>query len=136
MTSGGRTRIVRDMRMTVALALVMIGAGAAAAQPGMTEPQPPPPPGSYGPPPAGYAPMPYAYQPPVQLTPEERELLDQGEISDGQHIGGGAMALFVGLGVGQAVQGRWHDTGWIFTLGEPVAVTIMMIGVAESFSGD
>lgn len=120
------------MRTTIALALVVIASGVAAAQPGMTEPQPPPPPPSYTP----YAPMPYTYQPQVVLDAEDRELLAEGEISSDRHIGGGMLALFFGFGTGQAIQGRWTDTGWIFTVGEPVAFTTFMYGVISSIGAE
>jgi len=69
----------------------------------------------------------------VPLTAEEQELLARGEISDGQHLGGGLAAMFVGFGVGQAVQGRWSDTGWIFTLGEGLSFGAMMWGIGQAF---
>jgi hypothetical protein len=109
-----------------------IAAGRAAAQPGTTEPSQGPPLAPSGPGP--YAPPPYAYQPQVPLTAEEQDLLATGEISDGQHIGGGVAALLIGFGAGQAVQGRWHDTGWIFTLAEPIATTVAMVGLVDAFS--
>ena len=56
-------------------------------------------------PPAGEPP------PALELEPEERELLLRGEIGPGAHIGGVALAWFVGLGTGQAVQGRYLDRG-------------------------
>jgi hypothetical protein len=66
------------------------------------------------------------------LTDDERDLLARGEISDGRHIGGGITSLFVGLGIGQAVQGRYGDTGWIFTLGELGSATVFFVGVGRA----
>lgn len=109
------------MRLVVVAAALLAG-NLAHAQPGAT---PPPPPPAYPPPPYQYQPG-YAY--PTQLTPEEHELLLDGEISDGERIGGGVAELFVGFGVGQAIQGRWGDTGWIFTLGETASFVAMMAG--------
>jgi hypothetical protein len=40
--------------------------------------------------------------------------------------------LFFGFGIGQAVQGRWSDTGWIFTLGEVASITAMIVGAVKS----
>ena len=77
-------------------------------------------------------PAPYAYQPPVQITAEEQDLLRQGEISDGQYIGGGVAALFLGFGIGQGVQGRWSERGWIFTLGEVASVGLMIYGATRT----
>jgi hypothetical protein len=111
------------MRFAVVAATLLVG-GLAHAQPGATQPPPPPP--------AGYPPAPYQYQPgygyPAQLTPEEHELLLDGEISDGEQFGGGLAALFIGFGSGQAIQGRWSDTGWIFTLGETASFVAMIAG--------
>lgn len=44
-------------------------------------------------------------------------------------MGGAALALFVGFGLGQAAQGRWSDTGWIFTIGELAAMSILFYGI-------
>jgi hypothetical protein len=93
------------------------------------QPQPYPyPPGAGVPPPYQYA--------PVQLTPEEQKLLQQGEIPLVLHAGGVALDWFVGFGIGQAIQGRWSDTGWIFTLGEAGSITLMIVGVVRAFSCD
>ena len=76
----------------------------------------------------------YGWQPqrPVmqyQLTVDEQYLLDRGYISDGAHIGGGLASLFLGWGIGQAVQGRWSEKGYIFTLGEAASVGLIIWGV-------
>ena len=55
----------------------------------------------------------------------------RGEITDGQQLGGGILALFVGFGSGQAVQGRFADTGWIFLLGEGLATAAWIKGFVE-----
>lgn len=116
----------------VAVAAVLLGgslAGSAAAQPGQTQPALPPP-GQLAPP--RQVPPPYMYQPPPpQLTPDERQLLEDGEITDGQYIGGGILAVFPGFGVGHAVQGRWSDNGWIFTVGEIAATGLVIYGISQ-----
>jgi hypothetical protein len=148
------------MRTTnVALLVITIGSATASAQPGAlpADPAAPPtapptteqvappatpygppmaPPPPYAPPPYGQAvvPPPYGYQPQVALTAEDRDLLASGEISDEAHVGGGIAAIFVGFGVGQAIQGRWTETGWIYTLGETVASTAFTIGLVEQFT--
>jgi hypothetical protein len=76
-------------------------------------------------------PPPYQYAP-VQLTAEEQDLLATGEISEGAHMGGAVASLFFGFGIGQAVQGRYGDTGWIFTLGEAASVTAVVVGAVRS----
>jgi hypothetical protein len=63
-----------------------------------------------------------------QLTLDEQYLLERGYISDGAHIGGGLISLFFGWGIGQAVQGRWSEKGYIFTLGEAASVGLIIWG--------
>src|SRR5690349_5932967 len=118
-------------RAAVTIAMLVsttIATAQPAAQPYAPQPypQPNPQPQPY---PQPYAPAPYAYQP-QQLTAEEYELLAEGEISEGAHYGGAALSFFFGLGAGQAVQGRWGETGWIFTLGEIGAAGLLFYGVA------
>jgi hypothetical protein len=130
-----------------ALVLVMFLVGGALAQPG-AEPAPdpspyPPPPAeppphqpypAQPPPPPGYAPgyAPPAHQYiPVQLSIDDQRLLAQGEISDGQHVAGAALAIFFGFGVGQAVQGRWSETGWIFAVGEAASIAAIIVGLVR-----
>ncbi len=38
----------------------------------------------------------------------------------------------LGLGVGQAIQGRWKSRGWIFTFGELAAFGMIVAASAES----
>jgi hypothetical protein len=145
------------MRAIVSVVFILVVlSGAAQAQPGQP---PPPPPGAaqapqpYPPPPAGPpqgqpmqpqpypppyppgagVPPPYQYAP-VQLTPEEQKLLQRGEINIVQHAGGVALNWLVGFGIGQALQGRWSDTGWIFTVGEAGSLTLMIVGAVRAFS--
>lgn len=113
-------------------------APAPAPQPYPSQPQPyPSQPQPYAPQPypsQPYAPQPYTYQPqPVQLSAEDAEILQRGPISDGAHIGGGLISLFFGFGVGQAVQGRYGDTGWIFTVGEGASIVLMVYGITRLF---
>lgn len=116
-----------------AVALLCL-ASTAIAQPGPDSQAPSAPPAGYGPPPPGnyYAPTPQQYA--VQITEEERDLLARGEI-DGSHVAlGGLGAIFFGFGVGQAIQGRWSDTGWIFTFGEIGTLAMVIGGVIDSVS--
>jgi hypothetical protein len=123
----------------LALLVIAAAAGVAAAQPGEPppDPYPPPPPQPYPQPlppqePAPQVAPPYAYQPAAsQLTAEETLLLQRGEISSNAHFGGVVAAVFPGLGVGQAVQGRWSEAGWIFTLGEGASFVIMSVGISK-----
>jgi hypothetical protein len=68
----------------------------------------------------------------VPLTEEEADLLASGEITDGQHIGGGVASLFLGFGIGQAIQGRWSDKGWIFTVGDTAAYGLIIYGLSQN----
>ncbi len=138
------------------LFVLVVSSGAALAQPGQVPPSDPagptvapdPGPPPMGPPaepypaqpqpypPQPYPPQPYPYPgqpqpypyPPVQLTAEEHALLSEGEISLGAHAGGVAANWLLGFGIGQAIQGRWSDTGWMFTLGEAAGITLMVTG--------
>jgi len=120
------------MRAMLCCLVIVVGASVARAQPGQAPYAPPPPAPAPGvPPPYAYQPQP---QPQVVLTDEERHLLEEGEISDGKHIGGGLAAVFFGFGVGQAVQGRWSDTGYIFTLGEGASMVALFYGLGRALS--
>lgn len=124
------------MRLSIVILSCFALAGTAHAQ-GYPQQQPQYPPQQYPQP----APQPYPQQQPygygyapqqpmtVQLTVDEQWLLQRGFITDGEHLGGGLAALFVGFGVGQAVQGRWSRKGYIFTIGEGVSIGIMIYGV-------
>ncbi len=109
------------------LGLVVVGVlagslGTASAQPGASPPMVPAP---YQP----TVPPPHSY---TTISPEEHKLLLQGEISESAHIGGGIAALMLGFGSGQAIQGRWSDTGWIFTLGESASVALLIAGAVRA----
>ena len=82
-------------------------------------------------------PPPYAYQPP---TEDEAEMMRAGYIEPMRAGIGGVVAIFVGFGLGQAVEGRWHDTGWIFSLGEGASIAAIIGGaiglVTPSCNGD
>lgn len=65
------------------------------------------------------------------LTPEEREILERGEVDSGQYVVGGVVGTFVGLGIGQAIQGRYIPTGLIFTIGEMASIGLIVAGIAD-----
>ena len=94
------------------VAIVLASAASAAAQPALT--------------PA------YSYQP--ALTDDERDLLVQGEISHDRVVGGVILDGLVGYGLGQALQHRWTETGWIFTVGEGAGTIGFVYGMARAFS--
>lgn len=109
--------------MRLAYPLVLLAAATSAR----AQPAPPPP---Y---PAQYAPPAYLPPPHVPLTLEERDLLDQGEISDGARTGGAALNAWLGLGLGQAIQGRYGETGWIFTVGELGTAAGVVFGTLHAY---
>ena len=43
-----------------------------------------------------------------------------------EYIGGAFASMFLGLGIGHAIQGRWMDEGWFFTLGEGVTLGVIL----------
>ncbi len=52
------------------------------------------------------------------LTESERKILARGEYDRGEIIGGGILGSTLGLGLGHAVQGKYEQTGGIYTAGE------------------
>ena len=69
----------------------------------------------------------------LSIETEERFPLVYGEsktISQGRYIGGGVASIFLGWGIGHAVQGRYSERGWIFTAGGALSA----IGVIGLFS--
>lgn len=129
--------ISRPLLASLATAICLLfGAAAnnAIAQPGRQNPQSVPPrpvpsprpvanPNPYG----GYAQGGGNYS---LLTLEERELLLQGEISGAQVVGGALLSGWLGFGIGHAVQGRYGDVGWKFTIGEAATIAGVFIGVS------
>jgi hypothetical protein len=67
-----------------------------------------------------------------QLTADERALLARGEIGEGVRIGSITASVVLGLGTGQAIQGRWLERGWIFTVGEVASVGLAAVAASES----
>lgn len=112
--------MVRIMR-TLGIVLVVLLAGrvARAQAPGLTM--------SFDPgPPMTAAPM----------TAADAEVLETGEIGVGRWALGVGVSAYIGFGLGQTVQGRWHDTGWIFTVGESVSLTVFFLTVPALFAAD
>lgn len=54
----------------------------------------------------------------IVLTSEEAALLQRGEIGPDLLTYGIVANALVGFGLGQAIQGRWKQAGWKFTLGQ------------------
>ena len=77
-----------------------------------------------------------SFEQPVQnpMSAADQRILIEGEIGDGQWGAGVLGSVVVGFGAGQAIQGRWHDTGWIFTLGESVSLGAVMFALPVALS--
>ena len=68
---------------------------------------------------------------PQLLTDEEIDLLQEGEITEARLGSSVAANLFVGFGLGQAIQGRWGETGWIFTFGMGFSTVLLYSGLSD-----
>lgn len=60
------------------------------------------------------------------VSPSERAVLARGEYSTGAIVGGAVLSVFPGFGIGQAVQGRWKSTGWLFATGEAASIVVAL----------
>lgn len=68
----------------------------------------------------------------TQLTQEERDIVAIGEISDTAYVFGGLVSIWpIGFGTGHAIQGRYRDKGYIFTIGEGASLTAVVLGVTS-----
>lgn len=95
------------IRLIAIFYLVAVTSTIAAAQPALTAPSP-------------------------VLTADERALLERGEIGEGARLGGVVASVVFGLGTGQAIQGRWKERGWIFTVGELAGFGLAAVAASES----
>lgn len=68
--------------------------------------------------------------PDMAISASDRRVIERGEYSAIEIIGGGVAGTFFGLGIGHAVQGRYGEKGWIFTVGELGSVGVMIAGAA------
>ena len=50
-------------------------------------------------------------------------------IKQGRYIGGGVASLFLGFGIGHAIQGRWKEKGWIHTTTQSIAVATLVVSL-------
>ncbi len=65
----------------------------------------------------------------INLSEKDKSILEIGEISTTRYVIGGVLGTYpVGFGVGHAIQGRWSDTGWIFTAGEAGSAAVFLVG--------
>lgn len=69
------------------------------------------------------------------LSQQDREILDRGEISTTRYVIGGVVGTYpLGLGIGHAIQGRYSEKGWIFTVGEVGSATAFVAGLGNCAS--
>lgn len=70
----------------------------------------------------------------LEITPEERQILEDGEISTTRYVVGGILGTYpLGLGIGHAVVGKYSEKGWIFTVGQLGSAMIFVSGVSSCF---
>ncbi len=104
------------MRIALAFSVLVLVAGTAAAQPAITPP--------------------YAYNTEVsQISGNDRGIIEKGDIGPGQVIGGTLAAGFIGFGVGQGIEGRYGERGWIFTVADSVSSMAMFTGLLAIAGG-
>jgi hypothetical protein len=65
------------------------------------------------------------------LSFEDQRLLERGEISYSRHYQGTVASVFLGFGIGQLIEGRWTESGWIFTLGESASLLAISMAYVE-----
>jgi hypothetical protein len=116
------------------LLCLVFGIAGADAQPGQTPVPPTPAPPTHGTPPPAQDYPPYGLSHGRRsnyhlLTYEERALLAEGEITLLQTLVGGGVAWTFGFGLGHAVQGRYEEIGWKFTLAEGAAGAGFVVGL-------
>ncbi|WP_374001395.1 hypothetical protein [Bdellovibrio bacteriovorus] len=71
----------------------------------------------------------------ASLSERDREILARGEISKGRYIVGGILGTYpLGFGIGHAIQGRYTEKGWIFTVGEAGSLAVLIAGMGSCMS--
>jgi len=91
--------------------LIMVATGIASAQPSLTSPAP------------------------LTLTADEEQLLDEGMITGDRIAGGVVLSIFVPFGAGQAVEGRWGNTGYLFAVGDALWIS-GLVGIVANHGQD
>lgn len=72
------------------------------------------------------------YRKQVALSESDQRILERGEISTARYIIGGVLGTYpLGLGIGHAIQGRYLESGWIFTAGELGSIGLIVIGFSN-----
>lgn len=67
-----------------------------------------------------------------ELSERDERILDTGEIHPLRHGLGVLVAIATGpapmFGIGQGIQGRFHESGWIFLAGEATSIGVLFVG--------
>ncbi len=68
----------------------------------------------------------------IELKDDDEKILSIGEISTARYFTGGVVGTYptLGFGLGHAIQGRWSDDGWIFTVGELGTLSLLVAGAS------
>ncbi len=111
--------------MRITLAFLVLVAGTAAAQPAIT------PPYAYG---TEVSQIPQISQI-SQISDDDRDIIEKGDIGPSRAIGGTLAAGFIGFGVGQGIEGRYGERGWIFTVADSVSCMTMFTGLLAIAGG-
>lgn len=56
----------------------------------------------------------------------------EDDVSEIQLITGPPTAALFGFGLGHVIEGRWHETGWKFTLADTLSAAMMVVGGATT----
>ncbi len=67
----------------------------------------------------------------IQLTEDERMMLKSRAPTKETYVIGGIVGTYPGFGLGHAIQGRWTDTGWIYTVGEVTSLVVAGAGIVN-----
>lgn len=66
------------------------------------------------------------------LSEDDRRILERGEISTTRYVVGGVLGTYpLGFGIGHAIQERYSDRGWIFTVGELGSIVVAAAGMGD-----
>lgn len=67
----------------------------------------------------------------VHLSVDDEWLLERGYITHDEVVTGVTAAFFIGFGLGQGAEGRWRRTGYIFTIGDTITMTMAWYGMFD-----
>jgi len=116
------------------MVFIMVGFGCPTLAGALPPPAVASPPGAAAQPPKPAAESPILEEPiaqpgPARLSGYERSVLRRGRLSTGRYVGGGLLGTWMGFGVGHAIQGRYGESGLIFTLGQSAGLAMLVAGV-------